>query len=514
MKVVSVVWSDNPRAGEVRVSHGRLCSLSIAQGDGTAEGAAFSFTSAGRLNISIDDENVGLSKYPTMVTVAAEAATFTFLLRDVQADYPLWIPVYQVIVTTPEDLRRYAQIAEEIRARGLQTQLQRIASEPEESYEHSAAVTRALQSPTWLGVSRDMRNFELVSWREKPQFTISAHYHGGGVTLEGIDPASQLTSYQFLHGRGGACIEWITERRLEEGVLPILRQTIEDGEVHYHVTAFATLERSPLTGATLRGTHYLVANGYGYGAMLTEAQRKEFDALLPQETAREEETVLYYRAEAVNCGQVPRYAWFQAPTAAGAKDTFDATRGARVCEDGRLRSLNFINGQPLPKEEVACLLKPGETATFEVRIPHQPIRSRAPTPSPPKISGNGIRNVAPSGAPSSTAAATFSVPEPRLQEMMQAGLLHLDIASYGLEPDGSVAATIGGYNPIGSESSPSSSTSTPSAGTTSPGVRSTSFSICSTTTASCKTSATICSKPAPPSGPWASTSAIPATSTG
>ena len=46
------------------------------------------------------------------------------------------------------------------------------------------------------------------------------------------------------------------------------------------------------------------------------------------------------------------------------------------------------------------------------------------------------------------------MPEPRVNEMMQAGLLHLDLVCYGLEPDGSVAATIGGYNPIGSESSP------------------------------------------------------------
>ena len=113
-------------------------------------------------------------------------------------------------------------------------------------------------------------------------------------------------------------------------------------------------------------------------------------------------------------------------------------------------------GQPLPKEEVACLLKPGETATFEVRIPHQPIpiacgRRR---PRRPRFRATASGMSRPSWPAKLTAAATFSVPEPRLQKMMQAGLLHLDIASYGFEPDGSVAATIGGYNPIGSESSP------------------------------------------------------------
>ncbi len=220
MKAVTVAWSQSPGAGEVRVSHGRLASLSIVEGQGAANGAAFSFASAGRLRIAVDEEKVGLDKHPTLVTVAAEAATFTFLRRDVQADYPMWVPAYGIVVTTPEDSRSYAEIAEAIRARGLQTQLQRIASEPEESYARSAAVTRALQSPTWLGVSRDMRNFEIESWREKPHFTIKAHYHGGGVTLKGVDKAAQLTTFHFLHGRGGACVEWITERRLEDGVLP------------------------------------------------------------------------------------------------------------------------------------------------------------------------------------------------------------------------------------------------------------------------------------------------------
>jgi hypothetical protein len=38
--------------------------------------------------------------------------------------------------------------------------------------------------------------------------------------------------------------------------------------------------------------------------------------------------------------------------------------------------------------------------------------------------------------------------------MVRAGLLHLDLVAYGLEPDGPVAPTIGAYCPIGSESSP------------------------------------------------------------
>jgi len=51
-------------------------------------------------------------------------------------------------------------------------------------------------------------------------------------------------------------------------------------------------------------------------------------------------------------------------------------------------------------------------------------------------------------------SARVETPEVRITEMVQAGLLHLDLITYGQEPDGALAATIGDYPPIGSESSP------------------------------------------------------------
>ena len=47
--------------------------------------------------------------------------------------------------------------------------------------------------------------------------------------------------------------------------------------------------------------------------MFTPEQQAQYEAWLPEETNREEEVVLYYRVVATNTGQVPRYAWFQAP---------------------------------------------------------------------------------------------------------------------------------------------------------------------------------------------------------
>ena len=161
MKTVAIEWLHGPGQGEIRVDHGTPVSVAVVRGEGTARGASFSLADSGRLEVAIDGENVGHGAYPTMVTVATQGPTFTFLLRDVHADYPIWIPAYGVVVTEPADPRSCAEIAEEIRAGGGQTALQRIASEPEESYERSAAVTRSLPGPTWLGLSRDMRTFQI-----------------------------------------------------------------------------------------------------------------------------------------------------------------------------------------------------------------------------------------------------------------------------------------------------------------------------------------------------------------
>jgi hypothetical protein len=84
-----------------------------------------------------------------------------------------------------------------------------------------------------------------------------------------------------------------------------------DGDVRYDLTAFASLERSPLTAENVRGTHYLVADGHADGHMFTDPQRALYETLLPEEMNRDEETVLYLRVEAVNTGPVPRYAWFR-----------------------------------------------------------------------------------------------------------------------------------------------------------------------------------------------------------
>ncbi len=191
MNRVAIIWPQD-NSGTITLSHGRLISPKA-------------FNNVSRLLIEADEEQLGPSAFPTMVTATTAEHAFTFLLRDVHAEAPIWIPAYEVAVTEEEDARTYAEIAEAVRMRHSQTALQRIASDPEESYEHSAATTRDMPSPTWLGLSRDMRLFELmIGSGVQSSFTVSARDHGNVITL----PATELTAtYHFAYGIGEGCIE-------------------------------------------------------------------------------------------------------------------------------------------------------------------------------------------------------------------------------------------------------------------------------------------------------------------
>ncbi|MBI3944788.1 MAG: hypothetical protein HY321_02640 [Armatimonadetes bacterium] len=453
MRAIAIEWQGGCPRGTVEVTDGRLVCLAVARGVGSASGASFAFSEDGpsRLEIAVDGENVSFGPRPTMLTVRAAGAPFTVLLRDVSREFPVFLPMFGVVVTTGEDTRSYGEIAEAVRTiPGRQTALQRIECEPEESYEEAAAHCRRLHAPTWLGVSRDMRLFEVEYGHEAVRFFARHYFHGRPVTTPETGSGGYVTSFRF--GRGAGCVQDIS-RRLEEGVLPILCGAVVDGEVTYRFTNFATMERTPLTREMLRGTHFLAADGHGNGHMFTESQAAQFEAIKESEIHRDEEVVLYIRVEAINTGAVPRYAWLAAPFNAEHL-TFDGDRGFGVLPSGRVFSLAKLNGAPLPQREVAVLLKPGEVATLDAQIPHQPISAeRAAALAAQRFEVRHAECRAFWQAKLDS-AAQVRVPEPRVDEMIRAGLLHLDLVAYGLEPDGPVAATIGRYCPIGSESAP------------------------------------------------------------
>jgi hypothetical protein len=450
---VIVGWQQGPVAGTVEVFHARLTGTRILGGRGSTGGSDFCFSSTGscRLELAFDAPELGPGPESPRVTLRTRENPFSFFLRDVNRRFPIFIPHYRVAVTEAGDARSCAQVETAIRKRGLQTKLQQIECAPEETYEAAAAHTRNLHCPTWLGLSRDIRIFEVGVERDAGRwFYVQPRFHGYPAGLP--ETKEQPVQYNFFLGRGIGVVRNIT-RRLEDGVLPILHIAAVDEDVTYDCIAFASLERSPLTAATLRGTHFLVADGYGHGHMFTPEQQKQREGLLPREMERQEETVLWARTVAVNNSAAPRYAWFRtlAPLAGW---SYDGATGFASWSEGRVLSISRLNGKPLPQDELAILLQPGEKAVFEFILPHRPVsRKRAARLARQSFDRRHAECRAFWQA-KLDAAATWRLPEKRIDEMVRAGLLHLDLVTYGLEPKGTLAACIGVYCPIGSESSP------------------------------------------------------------
>jgi hypothetical protein len=470
-KAIVVVWARTAggpadaapeREGEITVVRGELSACEARGGSSRLLGpdrAAFTVGEAGALAVRVSGASLGRGAGATRVKLRQGERGLGFFLRDVSAIHPILLPSRGIAVTDGDDPRSYEEIRARVASGGGLTELARIAAEDEESWEKAAAATRALHCETWLGLGRDMRIFSVDFRRESsPQECwdwAQPRFHGTKVGLP--ETEGRPVRYNWMLGRGASCVQRVA-RRLDEGGLPVLHALIQDGEVDYETTTFVTLERSPLVTASVRGTHYLVADSFGLGANLTDAQRAEREARLPAETERDEETVLCVRALIRNNAAVPRYAWIKAPipTAEGKPVAyqFEPRAGSFRYPSGRAYCVCLLDREPLPQEEMALLVPPGRTIRLDMLFPHRPLaddraRALARTDVDARLEECRAfwrRKIA--------SAATIELPERRATEMLRAGLLHCDLVSYGLEPSGTVTPTIGHYSALGTESWP------------------------------------------------------------
>ncbi|MBI2194202.1 MAG: hypothetical protein HYU36_19675 [Planctomycetes bacterium] len=451
----AIIWERGPVRGNVEVTYGSLAALRVAPGTGESTGNSFSLVASGpcRLIVECGETRAGHGGRATRISVRATSGPFTFFLRNVSSDHPILLPKLGVAVIPAGDSRSYVEVARAVRDRGLLSEFQRIESEPEETFENAARSVRDLKCQTWLGLSRDFRIFEIDALRTDGCWGwIRPRWHGREVQIPETEKEGTLL-YRFILGRGAGC-EADLARRLEDGCLPILHGRARDGDILYRFVAFATLERTALGPDTLRGTHFLVADGHAGGHMFTASQQAEFDQLLASERDRDEEVVLHLRASATNTARVPRYAWFRAPSLDGHRGMQHTEDGFGLLASGRVFAVSRMNGGPMQELEQALLVQPGESAVFEFAIPHRPIsRDRAEALAQADFDIRLARCRA-FWKDKLARAARVEVPEPRVDEMVRAGLLHLDLVAYGLEPGGALAPTIGVYAPIGTESAP------------------------------------------------------------
>ena len=436
--------------------NGKLVKLAALEGRGKINGNQFRFNQAGSNTIDLVLGNIKINQGSgaTIVTVRNGNESFSFFLRDVSYDFPIYLPSYHAVVCRSDDMRSYSAIEQNINSRGLQTKISKIESEPEESFDSAAVHTRNQVCPLWLGISRDIRIFELGFSGELNNIT--PRMSSSPINL----PETNNTSvkYSYMTGRGQG-VEKNFQRRLEEGVLPILQMSQTDEDIEYNSTSFVSLESTPLDKITAFGTHFLVADSLSFGHMFTPEQSKLLKPLLQSESEKAEETILYFRSVAINKSSVPRYAYFRTIRPGSGwwekfSYSYNPETGLSSYAPDKIFGISKFNGKPLHDEEITILLKPGEEAVFEFYLPHNPVSEERAIRLSEQTFGNKFEECKKFWNSKLAKAAKIKLPEKRIEEMISAGLLHLDLITYGVEPDGTLAPNVGVYSPIGTESSP------------------------------------------------------------
>ncbi|MEO9023089.1 MAG: hypothetical protein ABI237_06520 [Ginsengibacter sp.] len=458
---VSIEWNNGRPSGTIEILNGTLIKIEVKRGKGKIKDNHFDFTSAGQARISVEIDNVKNQLGPgaTIISVKTDNSPFSFFLRDVSEDFPIYIPGYSVVVLKDSDNRSYTEVQLNILSRKLKTKLQKIESEPEESFASAGARTLNPSVPTWLGLSRDFRIFQIdESLPNMPMEAniITPKFSSSSEILPSL--GKRPAFYSYTVGRG-VSVEINTVRRLDEGVLPILLSRHIDDDIEYNSTSFVSLEHSPLTQQTLKGTNYLVADKYSGGHMLTKEQEERVKPELLKTFETNEETIFYFKSEAINKGKTPHYAWFKTIKPGvewwqKSRYTFDPDNGFSAYSKDSVFCISKLNGNPSPNEEIAILLQPNEKATFEFYLPHSPISNERAAVLSKQAFSERLSECKKFWQAKLKKAAQIHVPERRIDEMLRAGLLHLDLITYGSEPNGTLAPTIGVYAPIGTESSP------------------------------------------------------------
>jgi hypothetical protein len=455
-RTISVEWNGMKPSGTIEVMNCSLEKIFISGGKGKISKNHFEFSSSGnnRLDITLADINDGPGSGTSLVSVRTGKNSFSFFLRDVTAEYPLYIPDCNAVVCPVEDQRTFLQTEAAIRQRGLLTNLEKIETEQEESFDSAAVHTRDQVCPTWLGISRDIRIFEVGLPQDMDLITPKMASSSMHLDETGDSPVV----YGYLAGRGQG-VENNRIRRLEEGVLPILNTWQTDGGIEYRTTSFVTLEYSNLSGDTHIGTHYLIADSCSFGHMFTPGQKKELDKALREEISDREETVFYLKVVATNKDDIPRYAWFRTLRPGSGwwekhKYVYDGKTGLSGYPEDRIFGISLLNGKPLPNEEIAILIEPGDQAIFEFRIPHDPVSAERAIKISALSFDDRFNDCKAFWKSKLSKGASIKLPEKRIEEMVKAGLLHLDLITYGKDPGGTLAPSVGVYSPIGTESSP------------------------------------------------------------
>lgn len=458
-QTVSIRWKQNPGTGAVEVTNGSIQKLNAV--NGSEKDKTFSFVSHEGdyvLEMALMGCNSEVGPEATIVHITTtQGNSFSFFLRDVQSVNPIFIPNYEVVILPTDDKRDYAQVEFDVTSKKLLSKIQKIEQEPEMSFDLAASKVRNMNTPIWLGLGRNMCLFEVEEELETNNLEckmIRPRFSGSPISLPESD--NQTLFYRYALGRGVGIMNNV-KRSLEQGKLPIYHSEMQDDDVKYHTVTFVTLGSLPLNQDNILGTDYYISDKYSPGRAFTEEQKQILEKrLTTYEQSKQDEIILCSKTIIENTGDVPRYAWIKTPQAGYGnwKYSFDSNTGFSSFSKDKVFCISMIDDKPMPNEEMAVLIQPGESVVYEFYLPHTPISRKQALQIASLDFELKYEECKKYWLNKLGDGAYIEVPEKRISEMIQAGLLHLDLITYGREPDAPLAANVGIYSPIGTESSP------------------------------------------------------------
>lgn len=379
--IARIVWRDKPENIQCQVHRGAVLRL-----EQTSEHITF-------LEVSLDEDQ----REDSVVFVTSSLRNFSFFPANVKPGWPMIVPAWGIAVTDAQDTRAYDQILSDMQALHLPKSQDQWRNTPETTFSEAAAATKELRCLSFLGITRDMRTFD-IGFRMDAKETDLHSWIRPTMAGSPIVREKQTVKYEYSVGRAPSCKNTV-RRRCEEGYLPIVNAVYIDEGVDYHMQLFCSMEKTPLTRETLAGTNCYVAytNAPISNPVPNQALMEPYN---PQE-----ETVIYMKIEAVNTCATPKYCYVNAPYPDGVNPLFQGsgyggdnpfvnldphTGFACYKTTGLAYMAATVNGQPISKLETALLLAPGEHARFEFKIPHAPLSGaygRAEPTKPPAAAG-------------------------------------------------------------------------------------------------------------------------------
>src|SRR5690606_18701737 len=160
---IFIEWEKRNVRGSIAVTNGDINYIKVVKGEGEADGDNFNITSEKYCRLEINIKNAKLQYGPgaTIVHITAEDYPFSFFLRDVKKQEPIYIPSYAVVVLEGDDDRSYNSVQNDILSEKRLTKIDLINRRPETSFSSVQDKVRDMSVPIWLGLSRDMRIFDI-----------------------------------------------------------------------------------------------------------------------------------------------------------------------------------------------------------------------------------------------------------------------------------------------------------------------------------------------------------------